>query len=171
MGKLPTCPPKTSVTVYLAGCRPDHSKGGDCMTNPSAKYAMPPGHRHHQHHKKEKPQRRPAMAASAWQFRESYYSKYSGGLTLSHIRPQATYNIFFNNTYSYNKTRIRQTVTSDILNTLNNLLLTEEASNNYSSNTNKTDRPTLGIDLYHQGLRLPYRAREVLGWTTRLHRT
>ena len=77
-------------------------------------------------------------------FGESYYSKYNGGLTLSY--KTENYNIFFNNTYSYNKTRSGRTVTSDILNPDNSLLI-EEASQNYSSNTNKTDRPTLGIDL------------------------
>jgi hypothetical protein len=57
------------------------------------------------------------------------------------------YNVFFNNTYSFNKSFFNKTVTSDILN-VNNSLLTEEASDNNNAALRKTYRPTLGIDFY-----------------------
>jgi hypothetical protein len=76
---------------------------------------------------------------------EGHYGKYNGGFTLSY--KNENYNLFFNNTYGYNKGFFNKTVTSDILNA-NNSLFTEEASNNNNIDISKSYRPSLGIDFY-----------------------
>jgi hypothetical protein len=76
---------------------------------------------------------------------QGYYNKYNSGFTISY--KNENYNIFFNNTYSYNKNFGSRTVTSDISNT-NNKLLTEQISGNDGISKSRNYRPTMGIDIY-----------------------
>lgn len=76
---------------------------------------------------------------------EGHYGKYNGGVTLNYKNDHL--NLFFNNTYTYNKTLFNRKVTSDILNTDQSLSISEVSDNN-NVNTNRTYRPTAGIDWY-----------------------
>ena len=78
-------------------------------------------------------------------FGQSYYSRYNTGFSLSYKNQQ--FNLFFNNTYGYNKNLSRRNVTSDILN-VNDQLVTEQASANSDAGSSSDYRPTLAMDIY-----------------------
>jgi hypothetical protein len=76
---------------------------------------------------------------------QSHYSIYNTGVSLSY--KSKNFNLYFNNTYSYNKNLFRRTVTSDILNVSNGLMSEQVSVNNVISN-GRGYRPTLDIDFY-----------------------
>jgi Outer membrane protein beta-barrel family/Carboxypeptidase regulatory-like domain len=78
-------------------------------------------------------------------FVRGYYGKYSGGLTLSYKNEH--YNLFFNDTYNYNKDFSSRTVISDISD-ISNKLLAEQRSINDGMGTGRSYRPTVGLDIY-----------------------
>ena len=76
---------------------------------------------------------------------QGHYGRYTGGITAGYKDDHI--NLFFNDTYTYNRTLFGRHVTSDILDA-NQSLLTEEVSDNPNTTTRRTDRPTAGIDWY-----------------------
>jgi hypothetical protein len=72
-----------------------------------------------------------------------HFGKYNGGVGLSYKNERV--NLFLNDSYTYNKTLFNRKVTSDLLN-LDQSLLTEQVSDNNNIHTERTDRPTAGMD-------------------------
>jgi len=76
---------------------------------------------------------------------QGYYDSYNGGFTLNYKNDR--FNLFVNNTYGYNKRFSAGNLNSAISGT-DNQLLTDQVSYNKSTNTARTDRPTLDLDIY-----------------------
>jgi hypothetical protein len=78
-------------------------------------------------------------------FTQASYSKYNGSFTINYKNQR--FNLFVNNSYNYNKNYRRTSVTSDILNSSNNLV-TEQISSNRGTEISKTYRPSVALDYY-----------------------
>lgn len=78
-------------------------------------------------------------------FGRGHFDRGNGSLVLSYKNDK--YNLYLNNSYSYNKTLPgKSTVTADIMN--NNALLTGEVSDNSRGNTYRAYNSAAGLDLY-----------------------
>jgi outer membrane receptor protein involved in Fe transport len=76
---------------------------------------------------------------------QGYYDSYNGGFTLNYKNDR--FNLFVNNTYGYNKRFSAGNLNSAISGT-DNQPLTDQVSVNKSTNTARSDRPTLDLDIY-----------------------
>jgi outer membrane receptor protein involved in Fe transport len=76
---------------------------------------------------------------------QGYYDSYNSSFTLNYKNDR--FNLFFNDTYIYNK-RFSAGHLNSTISGIDNQLLTDQVSDNKNNNTARSDRPTLDLDLY-----------------------
>jgi hypothetical protein len=140
----PTYLSATDLAALLGGMPSSNIQKIEIMTNPSSKYdaAGTAGIINIVKKKNHKDGFNGGVNGSLGQ---GYYGMYSGGVTLSY--KNKNYNLYLNNSYSYNKTLFGRMVTNDIFDS-NNGLLTEQVSDNKEINIDRAYTPSLGLDLY-----------------------
>jgi Outer membrane protein beta-barrel family/Carboxypeptidase regulatory-like domain len=140
----PTYLSLADLASLLGGMSSSNVQKIEIMTNPSAKYDAA-GNAGIINIIKKKNNKEGFNGSVNGSLGQGYYGRYNGGFTLSY--KNENYNLFLNNSYTYNKSLFARTVTADILNG-NNSLLTEQVSNNNDVTINRSYSPSLGLDLY-----------------------
>jgi hypothetical protein len=132
------------LATLLSGMPASSVQKIEIMTNPSAKYdAAGTGGLINIVKKKTNKAGFNGMVSGS--LVDSHYGYGNGDITLNY--KNNLYNLFLNDSYTYRKTLFNRDVTSDILNP-DQSLLTKEVSNNDNINAEKTNRPTIGLDIY-----------------------
>ena len=140
----PTYLSSDDLSSLLNGMSASSIQKIEIMTNPPAKYDAA-GTAGIINIIKKKNQKEGLNGSINAGFGQSYFSRYNTGFSLSYKNQK--FNLFFNNTYGYNKNLSRRNVTSDILN-VNDGLVSEQASANSNIGSSSDYRPTLAIDIY-----------------------
>ncbi len=150
------------LAALLNGMQASGIQRIELMSNPSAKYdaAGTAGIINIVRKKNSKPGWNGSVNAGLTQ---GDYGSNNGGFTLNYKNER--FNLFVNNTYGYSK-RFSSSNGNSAISGTNNQLSSEQVSDNRSTNTARTDRPTVGLDIY-----LSKRATLTLSGTTGFGRT